>query len=692
MRFSLYTSCTYFPSDIGTKASRISKGDEMFNKGISVFLTLAMVCLVGNYALGQAAETIRLQPFLSGLSLPVFVTSANDGTRRLFIVQQRGLIKVLQPGSNTPTDFLNAAGVVSQSGNERGLLGLAFHPQYSTNRRFFIYYTRSSDGAIEIAEYEASTGDPNQANPNAIRTIITIPHPTFSNHNGGSILFGPDGFLYAGPGDGGSGNDPNNNAQNINALLGKILRIDINTPNGQVPAYNIPPTNPFAGATPGADEIYATGMRNPYRFSFDRGGTRQLWVGDVGQDAIEEVDIITLGGNYGWRVYEGNQCTGLDPGLCTPTNFVAPVFQYTSGGGSPRCSVTGGHVYRGTLRTFAVGAYVFADYCTGEIFQYTATGGQVLRLDTSRLASGFGEDDSGEIYVTGLTSGTVEKIVRVRGSADFDGDLRTDISVFRPSNGSWYITNSSNGSVRIQPFGLAEDIPASEDIDGDLISDIGVFRPSTGVWYHFRSSDNTAVAIGFGSDGDIPAAADYDGDALADLAIFRPSTGTWWIRRTTDPANYLVQAFGVSTDRPVRGDYDADGRSDIAVFRPSTGTWYRINSSNGSVSISQFGVNLDVPTPGDFDGDGRTDLAVFRPSNGLWYINRSSTGAVSFTPWGTNNDVPVVGDYDGDALDDIAVFRPSNGLWYRLNSSNGTASFTPFGVSTDLAVPAYEVP
>ena len=365
----------------------------MLNKGLSIFLGLAVVCLVGNFALGQAADTIRLQPFLSGLSLPVFVTSANDGTRRLFVVQQRGIIKVVQPGTNTTTDFLNASSVVSQSGNERGLLGLAFHPQYSTNRRFFIYYTRPSDGALEIAEYETSMANPNQANPSPVRTIITIPHPTFSNHNGGTILFGPDGYLYAAPGDGGSGNDPNNNAQNINSLLGKVLRIDINTPNGQVPAYNIPPTNPFAGAIPGADEIYATGMRNPYRFSFDRGGTRQLWVGDVGQDAIEEVDIITLGGNYGWRVYEGNQCTGLDPGLCTPTNYVAPVFQYTSGGGSPRCSVTGGHVYRGTLKTFGTGAYVYADYCTGEIFQYTAAGGQILRLDTSRLASGFGEDD-----------------------------------------------------------------------------------------------------------------------------------------------------------------------------------------------------------------------------------------------------------------------------------------------------------
>lgn len=656
------------------------------------FLITLMLCC--GLAAGQASNVIRLQPFLTGLSLPVFITSANDGTRRLFIVQQRGIIKVVQPGSNTATDFLNVSGVVSSTGSERGLLGLAFHPQYSTNRRFFIYYTRQSDGAVEIAEYETPLATPNQANPVALRVIIVIPQP-FSNHNGGSVLFGPDGYLYAGPGDGGSGNDPGNNAQNINSLLGKILRIDVNTPLGQVPAYNIPPTNPYVGV-PGADEIYAVGMRNPYRFSFDRGGTNQLWVGDVGQDAIEEVDIITLGGNYGWRVYEGNQCTNLDPGLCTPTNYLPPVFQYTSGGGSPRCSVTGGHVYRGTLGSFATGAYIHADYCTGEIFQYTSLGGQTLRLDTTRLASGFGEDEFGEIYVTGLgggaANGTVDKVVRLRSSADFDGDLRTDVSVFRPSTGTWYVSNSSNGSVRIQGFGLDGDIPVTEDFDGDYISDVAVFRPSTGVWYYFRSSDSTVGVIPFGVGSDIPAAADYDGDSMADLAIFRPSTGTWWIRRTTDPNNFLVQQFGLNGDVPVTGDYDGDGRYDIAVWRPSTGVWYRINSTTGSATSFQFGLENDVPTQADFDGDGRTDIAVFRPSNGVWYIHRSFTGTFQFTNWGVSGDVPAAGDYDGDGSDDIAVFRPTNGTWYRINSSNGTSVFTPFGLNGDRAIPRYDAP
>ena len=661
----------------------------MHNRVISFVLTLAVICLAGESIRSQPADVTRLQPFLSGLSLPVFLTHANDGTRRLFVVQQRGIIKVIQPGSTTTTDFLNVSSVVSQSGNERGLLGLAFHPQYSTNRRFFIYYTRASDGAIEIAEYETSMANPNQANPSAVRTIITIPHPTFSNHNGGTILFGPDGFLYAGPGDGGSGNDPGNNAQNINALLGKILRIDINTPVGQQPAYNIPPTNPFAGATPGADEIYAVGMRNPYRFSFDRGGTNQLWVGDVGQDAIEEVDIITLGGNYGWRVYEGNQCTNIDPGLCTPTNFIPPVFQYTSGGGSPRCSVTGGYVYRGPKKTFANGSYLYADYCTGEILQWIGNQ-QVPRPDTSRQISSFGEDQAGELYIVGL-GGTVEKLVRQRSNADFDGDLFTDISVFRPSTGVWYSMDSSGSSVRIQQFGSTGDIPAAEDVDGDFMTDVGVFRPSEGVWYHFLSSDNTVSIIPFGTVDDVPAAGDYDGDGLADLAIFRPSTGTWWVRRSTDPSNFLVTQFGVNGDIPVAADYDADGLQDIAVFRPSSGAWYRLNSANGTVIQTQWGLNNDIPSPGDFDGDGRTDLAVFRPSNGTWYISRSTSG-IFIMQWGLDNDVPVTGDFDADNLDDIAVFRPSNGIWYRRNMGNGAVVITPFGVNGDLPIPKFETP
>ncbi len=347
-----------------------------------------------------STAALELDPFLSGLTSPIFITSARDGTNRLFVIEQAGIIKVVQPGSTTPTVFLNITSKIL-SGGERGLLGLAFHPQYETNRRFFVNYTRQTDGATVIAEYHASISNPNVADLAEI-ILLTISQP-FSNHNGGMMDFGPDGMLYIAMGDGGSANDPGNRAQNINDLLGKILRINIDIPNGPVP-YSSPPTNPFFGATPGADEIYAVGLRNPWRFSFDR-STGQLYVGDVGQGAREEVDIVTLGGNYGWRVYEGTLCTGLDPPLCNPSNFIFPITEYSHAGG--RCSITGGYVYRGSQGAFNPGTYLFGDFCTGEIFKFEG-GAQSLLMDTAINISSFGEDEAGELYVVGL-GGTVHR-------------------------------------------------------------------------------------------------------------------------------------------------------------------------------------------------------------------------------------------------------------------------------------------
>src|SRR5688572_14539875 len=233
----------------------------------------------------QESPSIVLQTILSGLDQPVFVGHAGDGSNRLFIVEQPGRIRVRQSGSAQTTLFLNISGRVQCCG-EQGLLGLAFHPQFASNRRFFVNYTRTGDGATVIAEYQVSEEDPNVANT-AERVILTIAQP-FSNHNGGMLAFGPDGYLYIGMGDGGSGFDPDNRAQNINDLLGKMLRLDID----QVP-YGSPPSNPFFGAAPGRDEIYAVGLRNPWRFSFDR-VTGQLYVADVGQNAREEVNLVTL--------------------------------------------------------------------------------------------------------------------------------------------------------------------------------------------------------------------------------------------------------------------------------------------------------------------------------------------------------------------------------------------------------------
>jgi len=291
-----------------------------------------------------------------------------------------------------------------RSGGEQGLLGLAFHPSYSTNRRFFVYYTRAADGTIVIAEYAASSSNPQVADVTE-RVLLTIPHPSFSNHNGGMLAFGPDGYLYIGVGDGGSANDPPNNAQNRNVLLGKLLRIDVDRPSGTLP-YAIPSSNPFLGSIDGRDEIFAYGLRNPWRFAFDR-LTNQLWVADVGQGDREEVNTpIQHGGNYGWRVYEGSACTNTDRTLCVPSNYLFPVFDYGHTGG--RCSITGGYVYRGSRSSLPAGLYVYGDFCSGEILTWNGAAQQVL-LDTSLSISSFGEDDDGEIYLVSL-NGVVSRI------------------------------------------------------------------------------------------------------------------------------------------------------------------------------------------------------------------------------------------------------------------------------------------
>jgi hypothetical protein len=270
-----------------------------------------------------------------------------------------------------------------------------------------------------------------------------------------------------------------------------------------------------------------------------------------------------------------------------------------------------------------------------------------------------------------------------RTSFDYDGDHRSDISVFRPSDGNWYLQRSTTGFSGVN-FGISSDRIVPADYDGDGKTDVAVWRPThaDGTWYIANSSDGSFTVSLFGVGGDLPAPADYDGDGKADLAVFRPVTGTWYIANSSSAA-FTVNQFGTMGDKPTIGDFDGDGKSDIGVFRPSNGTWYRINSSDGQFSAEQFGISSDKIVTADYDGDSRSDIAVYRPSSGAWYIRNSADGTFTALAFGIEEDVPSPGDFDGDGRADIAVFRPSSGTWYIANSSNGSFTIYQFGTSED---------
>ncbi len=394
-------------------------------------LCAAIMVAVGSLAYGGAAP-LGTELVTSGLSRPVFVTHAPGDFDRIFIVEQRsgstGRIRIFDLNSGTllPTPFLT---VSVATGNEQGLLGMAFHPDYANNGKFYIDYTRPGGDTI-IAEYTVSS-DPNVADAGSAKQVLFVDQP-FSNHNAGWIGFGPDGYLYVTFGDGGSGGDPGNRAQDItNQKLGKLLRLDVDGddfPGDATRNYAIPPTNPFVGTT-GDDEIWAYGLRNPWRCAFDR-ETGDLWIADVGQNAIEEIDFQPAnsngGENYGWRCYEGNNPFNT-AGCPSQSSMVFPIHTYTHSAGN--CSITGGEVYRGCAIPELDGTYFFADFCSSKVWSMKYDGVNVTDFTdrTSELGAGFsissfGTDAFGEIYICNL-GGQIRKIVRTDGPIeDCDGN------------------------------------------------------------------------------------------------------------------------------------------------------------------------------------------------------------------------------------------------------------------------------
>ncbi|MED5597407.1 PQQ-dependent sugar dehydrogenase [Janthinobacterium sp. P210006] len=358
-----------------------------------------------------APLALALQEVASGLDAPIFLT-APSGDSRLFILERPGRIRVLQNGNLLATPFLDIGTLTSTSG-ERGLLSLAFHPQYASNGYFFIYYTNLA-GDIVIERRQVSAGNANVADPLSALTILTIAHPTFSNHYGGLLSFGPDGYLYAGTGDGGSAGDPPGNAQNTNVLLGKLLRLDVSASSVAQP-YAIPAGNPFAGTAGARGEIWAYGLRNPWRYAFDV-PAQLLYIADVGQANWEEVDVRPVsqaGNNYGWNVMEGAHC--YNSSSCSQAGLVLPAIEYghDAAGG---CSITGGYVYRGTALPELAGQYLYSDYCSGWLkgFSYgNGTASAVTDWGITNVGNilSFGQDAQNELYMLSGT-GKVYRIVR----------------------------------------------------------------------------------------------------------------------------------------------------------------------------------------------------------------------------------------------------------------------------------------
>lgn len=437
------------------------------------------------------SQQISTTLFANGFSNPVDMQ--NVGDERLFIVEKKGVIKILNlDGTTNPTPFLDIQDIVITPGgnfDERGLLGLAFHPDYDNNGYFYVYYIDNS-GDTQLSRYSVSGSDPNIADPGSEFQILDTEQP-YSNHNGGCLQFGPDGYLYIGLGDGGSAGDPGNRSQNLETLLGKMLRIDIdNTDGGN--NYAIPADNPFVGNPNALDEIWAYGLRNPWRFSFDS-DTDELWIGDVGQGNIEEIDRAAAGvsgQNYGWRCYEGSQEYNTS-GCPNQSEMTFPVAEYTHAGGN--CSITGGYVYRGDVFADILGLYFYADYCSGEIGTVDQSNNQINHGVFNGSWVSFGEDMYKELYVLD-NLGEIHKIEgSVLSTSDFNSKT---VSIYpNPATDSLNIKSSNNSIIKsIKIYDLKGSTVLTKDNLGLSENKISINSLQTGI-YMVKVTSEKGISI-----------------------------------------------------------------------------------------------------------------------------------------------------------------------------------------------------
>lgn len=396
----------------------------------TIFLgTIFFICS----QLVATAQGIQLSLLADNLTLPTDMSHAGDGSGRLFILEKSGTVKMWN-GSSLST-FLDISSQVYSQDRETSLLGIAFHPDFESNGYFFLNYTTMIGNQLStrISRLQLSEGN-SIVDPSTESVLLEFAQP-YSNHNGGALVFGDDGYLYIATGDGGSSGDPQGNAQNLETYLGKILRIDVNGGN----PYSIPPDNPFSNIEGALEEIYAYGLRNPWKITKDR-ETGEIWVADVGQFAREEINILEAGANYGWKIMEGTTCYNTTS--CDMTGLTLPVYDYARSGGN--CSVTGGYVYRGSNNTFAPGHYIFSDYCSGRIWSLDYNGNNAtteLLLSSGMSISSFGEDESGELYIADYGNGNLYRIAPIVTSIEYSKDLESQLQIFpNPASGSFKVS------------------------------------------------------------------------------------------------------------------------------------------------------------------------------------------------------------------------------------------------------------
>jgi len=576
---------------------------------------------------------IALTPIVSGLSLPIHLNHAGDGSGRIFVVQQAGTVRLIKNGVVQATDFLNIASKVSCCG-ERGLLSIAFPPGYASSGRFYVYYTNTA-GNLVVARYRVSA-NPDVADGTSEQIVITIPHPGQTNHNGGQLAFSPtDGYLYVGTGDGGGGGDPSNNGQNSTSLLGKILRLDVErpTPTGTPTPYAIPTTNPPI-PTPGARrEIWAWGLRNPWRFAFDR-LTSDLYIGDVGQGAWEEVDFqpaASAGGeNYGWRIMEGTHC--YNPNPCDPAGLTLPVFEYAHSLG---CSISGGVVYRGMTYPRMHGTYFAGDYCSGRIWGVRREGVNwyaSMLLDTTEQIVSFGEDEAGDAYVVGY-GGTIYRIA--------DAVVATPTPTPAPGASLRFYGSGVNDIDRVK---IPLDAPARPvDVAGDFTLEW---------WMKAALVDNPAPACTAGSDNWITGNILFDRDVYGggDLGDYGVSLRGGRL------------AVGVDTGTTSLG---ICGTRDVA-----DGAWHHVAVTR-SATTGALRIWVDGQADGDSGGSGPTGSIGYRDGRP--------------TSWPSSDPYLVIGAEKHDA----GVAYPSySGLVDEVRLSTSIRYTSPFTPATRFTADA----